>query len=59
MSQQNPNEIGSQIPQQAFDWYDEYTHGDINRRTFLSRLASLSLVGLTFGAVNQALTPNK
>ena len=47
-----------QIPQQAFDWYDDYAHGDINRRTFLSRLASLSVVGLTLGAVTSALTPN-
>jgi carboxymethylenebutenolidase len=47
-----------QIPQQAFDWYDEYAHGDINRRTFLSRLASLSVAGLSLGAISTALTPN-
>ena len=46
------------IPQQAFDWYDDYAHGDINRRTFLSRLGSLSVAGLTLGAVTSALTPN-
>lgn len=46
------------IPQQAFDWYDDYAHGDIDRRTFLSRLGSLSVAGLTFGAVTNALTPN-
>lgn len=46
------------IPQQAFDWYDDYAHGDIDRRTFLSRLGSLSVVGLTLGAVTSALTPN-
>lgn len=46
------------IPQQAFDWYDDYAHGDINRRTFLSRLGSLSIAGLTLGAVTHALTPN-
>ena len=40
------------IPQQAFDWYDEYTHGDIDRRAFLARLATLGLgTGLAaFGA---------
>ncbi len=32
-----------QIPQEAFDWYDEYAHGDIDRRTFLARLAALGL----------------
>ena len=47
-----------QIPQQAFDWYDEYAHGDINRRTFLSRMASLSVAGLTIGAVSSALIPD-
>jgi len=46
------------IPQQAFDWYDDYAHGDINRRTFLSRLGSLSVAGLTLGAVTSALTPD-
>ena len=33
------------IPQEAFDWYDEYAHGDIDRRTFLTRIASLSIAG--------------
>ena len=46
------------IPQQAFDWYDEYAHGDIDRRTFLSRLASLSVAGLTIASLTTALTPN-
>ena len=58
MSQANTNDTSHPIPQQAFDWYDEYAHGDIDRRTFLSRLASLSVVGLTFGTVSSALTPN-
>ena len=31
------------IPQEAFDWYDEYAHGIIDRRTFLARLATLGL----------------
>jgi carboxymethylenebutenolidase len=30
-----------QIPQQAFDWYDEYAHGDIHRRTFITSLGNL------------------
>lgn len=46
------------IPQQAFDWYDDYAHGDIDRRTFLSRLGTLSVAGLTLGAITTALTPN-
>ncbi len=47
-----------QIPQKAFDWYDDYAHGDIDRRTFLTRLTSLSVAGLTLGALTSALTPN-
>ena len=47
-----------QIPQQAFDWYDEYAHGDMDRRTFMSRLASLSVAGLSIGTLSGALTPN-
>lgn len=54
MSHISPQEI----PQQAFDWYDDYAHGDIDRRTFLSRLGSLSVAGLTLGVVTNALTPD-
>lgn len=46
------------IPQQAFDWYDEYAHGNINRRTFLSRLGSLSVAGLSMGVISSALIPD-
>jgi carboxymethylenebutenolidase len=47
-----------QIPQQAFDWYDEYAHGDINRRTFMTRLGSLSVAGLSLGLISSALIPD-
>lgn len=47
-----------QIPQEAFDWYDEYAHGDINRRTFMSRLASLSVTGLSLGLIASSLIPD-
>jgi carboxymethylenebutenolidase len=46
------------IPQEAFDWYDEYAHGIIDRREFLGRLATLSVIGLSIGALTSALTPN-
>jgi len=46
------------IPQEAFDWYDEYAHGDIDRRTFLARLGKLSVAGLTIGMVSSALLPD-
>jgi carboxymethylenebutenolidase len=46
------------IPQEAFDWYDEYAHGLIDRRTFLNRLSSLTTAGLTMGALLGALMPD-
>ncbi len=47
-----------QIPQEAFDWYDEYAHGDIDRRTFLARLGTLAIAGLSLSVLTTALTPN-
>lgn len=46
------------IPQQAFDWYDEYAHGDIDRRTFLERLATLAGAGISMSMLTTALIPN-
>ncbi|MGO3345317.1 MAG: dienelactone hydrolase family protein [Marinomonas sp.] len=53
-----PTKSITHIPQAAFDWYDEYAHGDIDRRTFLSRLSTLSVAGLTLPVVAGALIPN-
>jgi carboxymethylenebutenolidase len=47
-----------EIPQQAFDWYDEYAHGDIDRRSLLSRLATLAGAGITLNLLTAALIPN-
>jgi len=47
-----------QIPQEAFDWYDEYAHGFIDRRTFITRLGKLGVAGLTMGMVSSALMPD-
>ena len=46
------------IPQEAFDWYDEYAHGLIDRRTFLSRLSGLAAAGFTLATLTAALLPN-
>jgi carboxymethylenebutenolidase len=46
------------IPQEAFDWYDEYAHGLIDRRTFLDRLTTLSTAGFTMGMLLPALMPD-
>lgn len=45
------------IPQEAFDWYDEYAHGLIDRRTFLARLATLG-AAVPLASLTAALTPN-
>lgn len=46
------------IPQEAFDWYDEYAHGIIDRRTFMSRLATLTAAGFTMNTLLSVLMPN-
>jgi carboxymethylenebutenolidase len=46
------------IPQQAFDWYDEYAHGDIDRRTFMARLATLAGAGISMSLLTSALIPD-
>lgn len=46
------------IPQEAFDWYDEYAHGLIDRRTFLDRLTTLSTAGFTMGMLLPTLMPD-
>lgn len=46
------------IPQEAFDWYDEYAHGFIDRRTFMERLATITTGALTMGILLNALMPN-
>lgn len=56
--QQGTQLKADQIPQQAFDWYDEYAHGDINRRTFMTRLGSLSVAGLSLSLISSALIPD-
>jgi carboxymethylenebutenolidase len=43
------------IPQEAFDWYDEYAHGLIDRRTFMARLAAL---GISMSVLLRLLMPN-
>ena len=46
------------IPQEAFDWYDEYAHGFIDRRTFMSRLAGLAAAGFSMTVLTAALMPD-
>lgn len=46
------------IPQEAFDWYDEYAHGVIDRRTFLQRLSLLVAAGFSMSVLTSSLMPN-
>jgi len=46
------------IPQEAFDWYDDYAHGLIDRRTFLARLGGLAALGFSVSFLTSALMPN-
>jgi carboxymethylenebutenolidase len=45
------------IDQQVFDLYDEYCHGYIDRREFLSRAGALTIAGVSALAMAQALLP--
>lgn len=58
--QTNASEQGitqQEIDQRVFDLYDEYCHGRIDRREFLSRAGALVLVGGSGLAMAQALLP--
>ncbi len=46
------------IPQEAFDWYDEYAHGLIDRSTFLNRLTTLAGGAVALGVLATALIPD-
>jgi carboxymethylenebutenolidase len=55
LNKKSAPELIRPIPQEAFDWYDEYAHGMIDRRMFLSRLATL---GLSMAIMTSALMPD-
>ena len=46
-----------EIDQRVFDLYDEYCHGRIDRREFLSRASALAIGGASALAMAQALLP--
>ena len=55
---QDTNTQQRPIPQEAFDWYDEYAHGLIDRRTFLNRLSGLAGAGFSMTVLTAALMPD-
>ena len=57
-TEQNNQQSTPVIPQEAFDWYDQYAHGIIDRRTFLAKLGSLAALGFSMSMLSSALLPN-
>jgi carboxymethylenebutenolidase len=58
MNENHETNLPHPIPQEAFDWYDEYAHGIIDRRTFMNRLSTIATGALTVGMLSSALLPN-
>ncbi|MCF7806898.1 MAG: dienelactone hydrolase family protein [Candidatus Marinimicrobia bacterium] len=56
LDQEKP--IAHPIPEEAFDWYDEYAHGFIDRRTFMARLSAITTATLTMGVLLSTLMPD-
>ncbi len=46
------------IPEEAFDWYDQYAHGGMDRRTFMKKLGTLTALGYSMSVLTTALLPN-
>lgn len=58
MKNDNKNKQDYAIPQEAFDWYDEYAHGGMDRRAFMQKLGTLVAVGYSMSVLTGALLPN-
>ena len=58
IKQQNTPANKHEIPQEAFDWYDEYAHGLMDRRTFLAKLTGLAALGFSMSMLSASLLPN-
>ncbi|MBU2870503.1 dienelactone hydrolase family protein [Colwellia sp. E2M01] len=52
------HELKNDIPQEAFDWYDEYAHGGMDRRDFIKKLGTLVAIGYSMSVLTSALLPN-
>ena len=46
------------VPREAVELYDEFIHGEIDRRAFLNGLKKFAVAGLTVGAISEALMPD-
>lgn len=54
----SPQLESTAIPQEAFDWYDAYAHGGMDRRTFITKLTGLVALGYSMSFLTSALLPN-
>ncbi len=45
-------------PQEALDLYDKYAHGFIDRRSFMKKLGTYAVGGITVAALTDSLMPN-
>lgn len=52
------NNNNKNIPEEAFDWYDSYAHGGMDRRTFMKKLTGLVALGYSMTTLTGALFPN-
>src|SRR5215468_9013617 len=48
----------SEFPQELLDIFDNYVHGEIDRREFLARAQKFAVGGLTAAAIWESLRPN-
>jgi carboxymethylenebutenolidase len=48
----------SDFPQDLLDLFDHYVHGEIDRRAFLDGAKNFAGIGMTAGAIFEALRPN-
>ncbi|WP_370337545.1 dienelactone hydrolase family protein [Parvularcula marina] len=46
------------LPQEAYELYDQYCHGQVDRRGFLEGLGAYAVAGLTISGMLAALLPN-
>jgi carboxymethylenebutenolidase len=53
MQQERPK-----LPSEAIELYNQYIHGEIERRDFLNGISKLTVAGLTAGTVADMLMPN-
>ena len=48
----------SEYPQEVFDLFDQFVHGDVSRREFIDRAAKVTVGGMSGAALLASLAPN-